>query len=106
LATKRKAAHKKEDLKLYFKEFNDTIIKHKFNLADIYYIDKIRTVITHLLAKTVYLTDPNNRESLTAVETVCANNNIIPFMLILKSDVLLKQYFKNDLENNTLLITK
>jgi hypothetical protein len=106
LAAERKTAHKKEDLKLYFKEFNDTIVKYGINPAGIYYIDKTRTVITHLLAKAVYLTDPDNQKSLTAVETVCADGSTIPPMLILKSDVLLERYFENDLENNTFLATK
>jgi hypothetical protein len=60
LAVKRKAARKKKDLELYFKEFNDTIVKYKINPADIYYINKIKIVIIYLLAKVVYFTDPNN----------------------------------------------
>ena len=64
-----------------------------------------RIVITHLLTKAVYLTDPNNRESLTTVKTVCADGNTIPPILILKGDVLLKKYFENNLENKTLITT-
>jgi hypothetical protein len=30
-------------------------------------------IITHLSTKAVYLADPDNRESITAVETVCAD---------------------------------
>jgi hypothetical protein len=84
---------------LHFKEFNDVIIKYGINPADIYNIDKARfrirvitrrTVITHLLTKAVYLADPDNQESLTAVETVCTDGSTIPLMLILKSDALLK----------------
>jgi hypothetical protein len=64
LAAKKKAAHKKEDLKLHFKEFNNIIVKYRINLADIYNTDKTRfrigvitgrTVITHLLTKAVIL---------------------------------------------------
>jgi hypothetical protein len=40
LAVKRKAAHRKEDLELYFKEFSDAIIKYGIELADIYNMDK------------------------------------------------------------------
>jgi hypothetical protein len=100
LAAEKKAAHKKEDLKLYFKEFNDAIVKYGINPADIYNMDKTgfrirviagKTVITHLLTKAVYLADPDNRESLTAVKTVCADGSTIPLMLILKGDVLLDE---------------
>jgi hypothetical protein len=34
LAAEKKAAHRKEDLELYFKEFNDTIVKYGINPAD------------------------------------------------------------------------
>jgi hypothetical protein len=100
LAAERKVAHKKEDLELHFKEFNDAIVKYGINPADIYNIDEMgfrigviagRTVITHLLTKAVYLADPDNRESLTAVERVCADGSTIPPMLILKGDVLLDE---------------
>jgi hypothetical protein len=40
LAAERKAAHRKEDLELHFKEFNDAIVKYGINLADIYNMDK------------------------------------------------------------------
>ena len=50
-----------------------------------------RVVITHLTTKNVYLADPDNRESLTAVETVCADGSTTPPMLILKGDVLLEK---------------
>jgi len=62
-----------------------------------------RVVITHLTTKAVYLADPNNRESVTVVETICGDSTTIPPMLILKGEVLLKKYFDNDLENGTLL---
>lgn len=62
-----------------------------------------RVVITHLSIKAVYLADPDNRESITAIETVCADDSTIPLMLILKGDVLPERYFENDLENETLL---
>jgi hypothetical protein len=36
LAAERKAVYRKEDLELYFKEFNDTIVKYGINPAAIY----------------------------------------------------------------------
>jgi hypothetical protein len=114
LAVKRKAAHKKEDLELHFKECSNTIIKYGIKSADIYNIDETgfqirviagRVVITHLLTKAVYLTDPDNQELITAVKTVYADCSTIPLMLILKEDVLLKKHFENDLKNKTLFAT-
>jgi hypothetical protein len=61
-------------------------------------------IITHLLTKAVYLVDPDNQESLITVKTISTDGSIIPLMLILKGDVLLEKYFKNNLKNNTLLI--
>jgi hypothetical protein len=40
LAAERKAVYKKEDLELYFKEFNDVIVKYRINLTDIYNINE------------------------------------------------------------------
>jgi hypothetical protein len=97
LAVERKAAHRKEDLELHFKEFSDAIMKYGIESADIYNMDETgfrigviagRVVITHLSTKAVYLADPDNRESITAVKTVCADCSTIPPMLILKGDVL------------------
>jgi hypothetical protein len=88
--------------------------KYGIDPADIYNMDETgfrigviagRIVITHLTTKAVYLADPDNRESLTAVETIGADGSTIPPMLILKGDVLLEKYFENDLENETLLAT-
>ena len=51
------------------------------------------------------MADPNNRESVTVVETICSDSSTIPPILILKGDVLLKKHFENDLEHKTLLTT-
>jgi hypothetical protein len=90
------------------------MIKYGIDTANVYNIDETgfyirvivgRIVITHLTTKAIYLADPDNRESLTTVETVCADGSTIPPMLILKGDVLLEKYFENDLENETFLAT-
>ena len=110
----RKVVYRKEDLEKHFNEFNDIMIKYGIDPLDVYNMDKTgfwirviigRIVIIHLSTKAVYLVDPDNRESLTVVETICVDSNTIPLILILKGDVLLKKYFENDLENNTLLTT-
>jgi hypothetical protein len=40
LAVERKAAHRKEDFELHFKEFSDAIMKYGIELADIYNMDE------------------------------------------------------------------
>ena len=51
------------------------------------------------------MADLDNRESLTAIETICKDGiAIIPF-LILKGDVLKEDHFKNDLNDETILAT-
>jgi hypothetical protein len=42
LAVKKKAAHKKEDLELHFKELSDALVKYGIESEDIYNIDEIR----------------------------------------------------------------
>ena len=114
LVAERKAVYKREDLEYYFSEFKNAIEKYGIDIADIYNIDETgfrirviagRVMITHLSTKVVYLTDPDNRESLTTVETIGADSSTIPLILILKGDVLFEKYFENDLKNDTLLTT-
>ena len=57
------------------------------------------------MTKNIYLTNPNNQESLTIVKTIYTDSSTISSMLILKGNVLLEKYFENDLENKTLLAT-
>jgi len=60
-----------------------------------------KIVIIHLNTKAVYLADPDNRKSLTAIETVSAGGKaIIPF-LILKGEILLEEHFNNDLNTES-----
>jgi hypothetical protein len=114
LAQERKAAHRKEDLEEHFKEFYSALEKWGITFADVYNMDETgfrigvlrgRIVITHLNTKTVYLADPDNRESLTTIETVCANGSAIPPFLILKGEVLQEEHFENELEDEAVLST-
>jgi hypothetical protein len=59
----------------------------------------------HLQTKIIYLANLDNRESLTAIEIICEDGiAIIPF-LIFKGDVLKEDYFKNNLNDETILVT-
>jgi hypothetical protein len=53
----------------------------------------------------MYLANLDNRESLTAIETVCGDGIAIAPFLILKGDVLKEDHFKNDLNDETILAT-
>jgi hypothetical protein len=114
LAQERKAAHRKEDLEEHFKEYYGALEKFGITFEDVYNMDETgfrigvlngKIVITHLQTKAVYLADPDNRESLTAIETMCGDGTAIAPFLILKGDVLKEDHFKNDLNDETILAT-
>lgn len=60
------------------------------------------TVITHVVTKAVYLSDPDNRESITSVECISAGGDVIP-MIIIAGKVMLEKHFENSLHSDTLL---
>jgi len=62
-----------------------------------------KIVITHLQIKVVYLVNPDNRESFTTIKIVYRDNTIITPFLILKGDILVEDYFKNDLDDKSIL---
>jgi hypothetical protein len=53
----------------------------------------------------VYLADLDNRESLTTNEIIYGDNITIALFLILKGEILLKDYLKNNLDNKTIFVT-
>jgi hypothetical protein len=56
-----------------------------------------KIIITYLNTKAVYLADPDNRESLTIIETISARGKAIALFLILKGEILLEEHFNNNL---------
>jgi hypothetical protein len=56
-----------------------------------------KIVIIYLNTKAIYLVDPDNRESLTIIETVSTRGEAITLFLILKGEILLEEYFNNNL---------
>jgi hypothetical protein len=52
LAAERKAVYRKENLELYFKEFNDAIVKYGINPANIYNIDETGFRIKVIVGRT------------------------------------------------------
>jgi len=51
----------------------------------------------------VYLSIPNNRESISSVECISASGEMIPPMIIMSGKVMLEKHFDNDLNSSTLL---
>jgi hypothetical protein len=64
-----------------------------------------KIIITYLNTKAVYLADPDNRESLTVIETISAGGKVIALFLILKGEILLEEYFNNDLDAEIVFAT-
>jgi hypothetical protein len=56
-----------------------------------------KIIIIYLNTKAIYLADPDNRELLTIIETISARGKVIILFLILKKEILLEEYFNNDL---------
>lgn len=60
-------------------------------------------VIVPADVKAIYLADPDNRESITALECCSAGGQSIAPFLILKGDILLEKHFKNNMNNKAKL---
>ena len=56
------------------------------------------------MSLTVYISDPDTRESLTGLEAINAVEGIAPVMLILPGTVLIEHKFNNNI-NDTVLFT-
>jgi hypothetical protein len=114
LAQERKAAHRKEDLEEHFTEYYGALEKYGICFEDVWNMDETgfrigvlngKIVITHLNTKAVYLADPDNRESLTAIETISAGGEAIAPFLILKGEILVEAHFDNDLDTESVFAT-
>ncbi|PMD51084.1 uncharacterized protein K444DRAFT_620252 [Hyaloscypha bicolor E] len=106
LVQKRKAANRKEDLEEHFNKYYGALEKFGICFKDMWNMDETgfrisvlnrKIIIIYLNTKAVYLADPNNRESLTTIETISARGEVIILFLILKGEILLEEYFNNDL---------
>jgi hypothetical protein len=64
-----------------------------------------KIIIIYLNTKAIYLTDPDNRELLTIIETISASSKAITLFLILKGEILLEEYFNNNLNTEIVFAT-
>ena len=112
LASERKEMHDEDVFKTHFEGFQ--YAKGKFGILDedIWNFDETcfriavltgRVVICDVNTKAVYLSDPDQRESLTSIECINGGGGTIPPMLILTGSILLQKHFQNDLEADTLI---
>lgn len=62
-----------------------------------------RIVIVPADVKSIYLANPNNRESLTSLECVSAIGKSIESYLIIKGEVIAEKLFDNKVKDNTIL---
>ena len=107
-----KAIHRTEEIQLHFRQFNEMMVTYDIEQNDVWNFDEIgfrigclrgRMVIVPADVKAVYLADPDNRESITALECCSAGGQSIAPFLILKGDILLEKHFENNMDNKAKL---
>lgn len=111
ISAKRLATHIVEDIRSHFKEF--TRCKEKWGIQDedISNFDETgfqigvmpgEQVIVPVDCMSVYVTDPDNKELVTSVETINWGGQKIPPMIIFKGAYHIRKHFDNDMNPNTL----
>jgi hypothetical protein len=103
-------AHREEDLEEHFTEYYRVLERFGICFKDVWNIDETgfhisvlngKIIIIYLNIKAVYLVDSNNRELLTVIETISASGKAIILFLILKGEILLEEYFNNNLNTES-----
>ncbi|PMD59612.1 uncharacterized protein K444DRAFT_529682, partial [Hyaloscypha bicolor E] len=64
-----------------------------------------KIIIIRLNTKAIYLADSDNRELLTAIETISARGKVIALFLILKGEILVEAHFDNNLDTESVFAT-
>jgi hypothetical protein len=62
-------------------------------------------VITHLATKAIYLSDPENREMVSAVECISGSGFAIKSIIIIVGSVLMEKHFNNAIDDEVLFAT-
>ena len=115
LAIDRKNAHNIEDFTIYFEKYKEIRIQRGITDANVWNMDETgfrigcgvaHWVITMDAEKKLLLSDPDNREFLTACESISGGGVEIPPMLILSGALILEKWVQeNDLDGEILLST-
>jgi hypothetical protein len=111
IQAERRASHIREDIQQHFDNFQRCLKEWGLQPEDVYNFDETgfrigclngRTVITHQNTKEVYLSNPDNRELVSAVECISASGKAIQPMIIIAGAVFLEKHFDNDLHDDVL----
>lgn len=115
LAIDRKNAHNIKDFTIYFKKYKEIPIQRGITDADVWNIDEtgfrvggrvVYWFITMDKEKKLLLSDPDNREFLTACENISGGKVEIPPILILNGALILEKWVQeNNLDGEILLST-
>ena len=114
LAVARKNAHTPELMMKHFEGYKKMVEKNKIRPKDTWNFDETGYrmgvgrgdfVITTNPFQRVFSKDPDNRESLTAIEGINGVGESLPPMIILTGISLLEPYFVNDIDKDTLVTT-
>jgi hypothetical protein len=113
LAADRMNTHDPDELLRHFERFRDVRDKYGIHITDTYNFDetgfrirvgRAQRIITRDAHRKAYIPDPDNHESLTAIETISGDGHVLPPMLILSSTQHLeKWFFDGGLEDKTLV---
>ena len=111
----RKNAHNEDDFQDYFEKYKNIRIDKGIPDEDVWNIDGTRFcagcgrahwIITLDPNKPILLTDPDNREYITSVESISDRGKIIPPIVILCDILILEKWEEeNDLDEDILLAT-
>ena len=113
LTADRMNTHDPDNLLRHFERFRDVRAKYGIHIIDTYNFDetgfwigvgRAQQIITRDTYQRAYIPDPDNRKSLTAIETIGGNGHVLPSMLILSgTQHLEKWFFDGGLEDKTLV---
>ena len=114
LSAERKAGVQQIEIQVHFQDFYRRVQELNIDINDIYNFDETgfcvgyqagQWVLVHFEDKSVYMADPDNRESLTLVECVSGSGFALPPMIIISGIIFLEKYFMNELSDDVLLAT-
>jgi hypothetical protein len=111
ISSKRRDAHKVDDINEHFRAYQRCIKYWRVQESDIYNFDETGfqigvvvgdRVIVPRDCDTVWISDPENRELVTAIITINCKGQKVPPMIIFKGAYHLRKNFDNDLDGDIL----
>jgi hypothetical protein len=111
LSAEQKVAHLTATIGLHFMDFQGVLLKYGIRQDDSYNMDETgfrigclgsQIVITHLITKVVYLSNPDNREVVSSVECNSGGGFALKSMIILAESVLMEKHFDNAIDDGVL----